>query len=192
MQIAETRHADGGHAERVTADKELLAACRAGDRIALERLLAPHERPLYVLCLGILRHAEEAEDAVQETFLRALRGLGAFRGDASVRTWLQRIAVNVCLEWKRSRKAAVPLEIAETAASKDPPLEDTAVGYIQALAALAVLTPSQRAAILLKDVEGWSVREIAEAMRCSAKRVENELYRGRLALGRWRMAQEGG
>jgi len=191
VHIAETRHADGGPVERAAADKETLAACRAGDRLALERLLTPHERPLYTLCLGILRSPEDAEDAVQEAFLRALKGLSAFRGDAAVRTWLQRIAVNVCLEWKRSRKAVVPLDCMESMPAADPPVEDTALDRVLALEALGTLKPQQRAAILLKDVEGWSVAEVAEAMKWSPKKAENELYRARLALGCWRDRRTG-
>src|SRR5712691_8944143 len=76
--------------------------------MALEQLLVPYERPLHALCRGMLGHADDAEDAVQETFLRALRALPNFRGDAAFRTWLFRIAVNVCLGAKASRSPAVP------------------------------------------------------------------------------------
>src|SRR6266536_3146105 len=83
--------------ENAAAEATLLQAGRAGDRAALEQLLALHKRPLYALCRGMLGHADDAEDAVQETFLRALRALPQFRGDAAFRTWLFRIAVNFCL-----------------------------------------------------------------------------------------------
>lgn len=182
----EARHADGGGRDSVIADNELMAACRAGDSLSLERLFAPHERPLYLLCLGILRNTEDAEDAVQEAFLRALRGLHRFRGDAAVRTWLQRIAVNVCLEWKRSRKPALPLEAAERTPAPGRAVETRALDHIDALDALGRLTPHQRSAVLLKELEGWSVAEIAAAMRWNAKKVENELFRARRALAAWR------
>src|SRR5262245_12692080 len=84
-----------------TTEREMLRAWEAGDEAALERLISQHQRPLFGLCYGILRQAEDAEDAVQETFLRALRGLPQFRGEAAFRTWLFRIAVNLCLNWKR-------------------------------------------------------------------------------------------
>src|ERR1051326_854799 len=92
-------------AEERAVEKALLQAGRTGDRAALEQLLALHKRSLYALCRGILGHADDAEDATQETFLRALRGLPGFRGEASFRTWLLRIAVNLCLEWKASRRS---------------------------------------------------------------------------------------
>src|SRR5258708_1465569 len=80
---------------RSAAEVALLAAGRAGDRAALGQLLALHERALVAFCLGILGNLEDAEDAAQETFLRALQGLAGYRGDAAFRTWLFRIAVNL-------------------------------------------------------------------------------------------------
>src|SRR5712691_76395 len=82
------------------AEAVLLRAGKAGDAAALERLLALHKRPLYALCRGMLGNADDADDAVQETFLRALRALAGFRGEAAFRSWLFRIAINVCLKWR--------------------------------------------------------------------------------------------
>src|SRR5437016_1468173 len=96
------------------SEAALLRAGQAGDRAALERLLAPHKGPLFALCYGILGDADDAEDAAQETFLRVLRGLARFRGDASFRTWLFRIAVNLCLNWKRDRRPTEPLDEARS------------------------------------------------------------------------------
>src|SRR5436190_17422656 len=93
-----------------TMEAALLVAGRAGDPAALEQLLALHQRALYGVCHGILGHPEEAEDAVQETFLKALRSLSGFRGEAAFRTWLFRIAINLCLRWKASRPATEPWE----------------------------------------------------------------------------------
>jgi RNA polymerase sigma-70 factor (ECF subfamily) len=148
-------------------------------------LLTPHERPLYTLCLGILRNRDDAEDAVQEAFLRALRAMPTFRGDSSVRTWLQRIAVNVCLDWKRARRDALPLEAAERVVAGRP-IENQVVDLVVALNALGTLSPHQRAALILKDVEGWRTDEIGAAMGWNSKKVENELYRARQGLARFR------
>src|SRR5256885_16267234 len=84
-------------------ERALLARARAGDTAAMEDLLGAHERPIFALCCGVLGNSHDAEDAVQESFLRALRALPRFRGESGVRTWLYRIALNVCLEWKRTR-----------------------------------------------------------------------------------------
>jgi RNA polymerase sigma-70 factor (ECF subfamily) len=170
----------------------LLRAAQAGDRAAMERLLTGQERRLYALCRGMLGHAADAEDAVQETFLRALRSLPDFRGSADVHTWIFRIAINVCLDWKRARR---PHELWSEAAitASDPSPETAVLRRLRLLEALGTLPPRQRMLLLLKELEGWSVAEIAAALRCNEKRVHNELYRARRALAEWRQrdAQEG-
>jgi DNA-directed RNA polymerase specialized sigma24 family protein len=88
---------EGEAAAEAAAEAALLRAGRAGDMAALEQLLGLHKRALVQFCHGILGHAEDAEDAAQETFLRVLDALPGFRGEAAFRTWLFRIAVNVCL-----------------------------------------------------------------------------------------------
>src|SRR5688500_11424402 len=98
----------GADEEERSAGLALLRSAQAGDRAALEQLIARYQRPLFGLCYGILQHAEDAEDAVQETFLRALRGLPGFREQASFRTWLYRIGLHVCLNRKRDHRPADP------------------------------------------------------------------------------------
>src|SRR5260370_41670005 len=98
----------GEQKEGPAVESELLRAGKAGDREALEQLLALHQRSVLALCHGILGHVDDAEDAAQETFLRALRALPGFRGDAAFRTWLFRIAVNVCLRSKAARHPTEP------------------------------------------------------------------------------------
>lgn len=190
MESAAARQAEGVLAMTVGDAQELRRAYQAGDRAALERILTPHERPLYHLCLGILANREEAEDAVQETLLRALRSLGSFRGDSAVRTWLHRIAVNVCLEWRRARRPQAPLsDTLDCGAPRGDPAAE-AVSRLHILEALATLRPDQRAALVLQAVEGYSMAEIAGILHWSPKKVENELYRARLALARWRTENE--
>jgi RNA polymerase sigma-70 factor (ECF subfamily) len=170
-----------------TDESELLRAGQAGDLAALDRLLERHKRPLLGLCCGMLGHGEDAEDAVQETFLRALRGLSSFRGEAAFRTWLFRIAVNICLRWKAGRHATEPWDEEQAAllpGTASP--EAIALGRLQVMEALNSLPPERRAILLLKEREGWSVAEIALTMRWNEKRVRNELYKARLALVEWR------
>jgi RNA polymerase sigma-70 factor, ECF subfamily len=176
------------------AEARLLQAGLAGDRGALDQLLALYERRLLAICHGILGHADDAEDAVQETFLRALRALPRFRKDSSFRTWLLRIAVNVCLNWKRDRRST---ELWEEEHPRTP-LDDAspeviALLRLQVLEALGGLPPQRRAALLLKELEGWTVAEIGAAMGWNLKRVYNELYKARRALADWqaRDAEEG-
>jgi RNA polymerase sigma-70 factor (ECF subfamily) len=182
--------------ERPSADSELLRVAQSGDRAALQQLLGRHERSLFVLCRGILAHADDAEDAAQETFLRAIRALPRFQPrEATFRTWLFRIAINVCLNHKRDRRTAAPLdeELSDISSRIASP-ETIALHRLLVTEALAILPPHQRAVLLLRVVEGWSVGEIARAMDWNKKRVENELYRARRALAEWqaRSTEEGG
>jgi len=173
----------------------LVRAGQAGVASALEQLVARHQRALYVLCRGVLVSAEDAEDAVQETFLRAFRALDTFQGGAAFRTWLYRIALNVCLQWKASRPPTEPWEEdARSIPSDSPSPETLALRRLRISEALRSLLPRHRALLLLRELEGWSIPEIAAALGWNEKRVRNELYRARLALADWRRqdAEEGG
>jgi RNA polymerase sigma-70 factor, ECF subfamily len=176
------------------AEAALLRAGRAGDCAALEQLLAPHKRPLVALCYGILGHPDDAEDAAQETFLRALRALPRFRGDAAFRTWLFRIALHVCLNWKRNHH---PTELLDETRARPPHDADSpetiVLRQLEVTEALNALRPAYRAVLLLKEWEGWSVAEIGAALRWNEKQVENALYRARRALvDRWRREESPG
>jgi RNA polymerase sigma-70 factor (ECF subfamily) len=170
----------------------LLQAGQAGDRAALEQLLAPHRRPLLALCQGILAHAEDAEDAAQETFLRVLRALSSFRGDASFRSWLFRIAVNVCLKRKSRHRPTEAWDDQHPGAALDSASpEAIALRHLRVMEALQALPPRHRAILLLKEREGWSVAEIAAVMGWSPIRVKNELSKARRTLVEWRQREAG-
>jgi RNA polymerase sigma-70 factor (ECF subfamily) len=188
----------GRAGEAPSAEAALLRAGRAGDRAALEQLLALHQRALYSLCYGILGHTEDAEDAVQETFLRALDALSRFRGEAAFRTWLFRIALNLCLRWKSTRLHAplsldvelwLPEGALHTPDNESP--EAIALRHLRLREALSGLLPRQRAILLLKEREGWSVPEIASGLGWGVNRVEYELFKARRALVEWRQRDTG-
>jgi RNA polymerase sigma-70 factor (ECF subfamily) len=171
---------------RPAAEAALLQAGRAGDRGALDELLALHERRVLAVCRGILGHAEDAEDAAQETFFRALCALPRFRGDASFLTWLLRIAVNVSLNGKRARRTTEPLDVDDPALPVDPASPEAIVLLrMEILEALSGLPPQRRAVFLLREQEGWDVTEIGTAMGWNVKRVYNELFKARRALNEW-------
>jgi RNA polymerase sigma-70 factor (ECF subfamily) len=182
-----------GNEESAVAELALLRAGQAGDLNALEQLLGPHKQPLFILCHGILGHADDAEDAAQEAFLRALRALPGFRGDAAFRTWLFRIAVNVCLNWKRDRRPteAWDEERGGSAPNSASP-EVMALRHLRVMEALQALPRRHRVILLLKEREGWSVAEIATAMRWNAVRVKNELSKARRTLVEWRQETDEG
>lgn len=169
---------------------DLLARARAGDRRAVEALLLPDEPVLRALCRRALQGTgEDPEDAVQEAYYRAIRALPEYRGDAELRTWLARIALNVCLELRRRRSRVAPDDearpVAEEVDARALSPEGQAVRRGMLDEALACLTPVQRTAFLLKEAEGWSLAEVGAAHGWSVMRVKVELYRARRKLGAW-------
>jgi RNA polymerase sigma-70 factor, ECF subfamily len=183
----------------------LVDAARAGDERAFGALTEPHRRALHVHCYRLLGSLHEAEDLVQETMLRAWRRLETFEGRASFGAWLYGIATNACLDALRGRSrrvlpsAVVPPD--DPAALPEPPLTD--VSWLEPypdhllpeaalerretvrlafVAAIQHLPPRQRAALLLRDVLGWSAPEIAGLLGSSVASVNSALQRARSAV----------
>jgi RNA polymerase sigma-70 factor (ECF subfamily) len=154
-------------------DESLLEGCRRGEVDAFERLYALHGARMKSIARNLLGHESDAEDAVQEAFLKVYRGAGSFRGTAAVSTWIYRILVNTCYDALRGRKRrsedALTLETPkgarETASS---PAVATAPGdhplRIAIEQGVARLKPRQRDVFLLSAVEGFSHREISEVL----------------------------
>jgi RNA polymerase sigma-70 factor (TIGR02960 family) len=179
----------------------LVAAAIGGDEAAFAALTERHRRELHVHCYRMLASFDEADDAVQETFLRAWRGRDSLTGDALFRAWLYRIATNVCLDMIRARSrrvsrlrsyAEVPwLQpypdrlLDEIAASDDQPdavvvaRETVELAF---LATLQVLPPRQRAAVILRDAMGMSAAETAEMLDTSVAAANSALQRARATL----------
>jgi RNA polymerase sigma-70 factor, ECF subfamily len=165
----------------------LWVAAQGGNDEALTGLLLPHAQTLRYVCQGILRNTEDAEDAVQETYFRALKGFSRFRGEAQLKTWLVRIAVRVCAEKRRSHREELPLEEAIQRMALPSP-EKNAVRRVMLDEALALLPPGRRVAVLLL-ADGWSQTEIGQAQGWSVARVKVELYRARRTLNAWASRQ---
>jgi RNA polymerase sigma-70 factor (ECF subfamily) len=160
----------------------LLAAAREGDEDAFRELLAPFRTRLYAHCLRMLRSPQDAEDAVQESLLRAWRALPRFDGRASMGTWLHQIATNVCLTALKKRERFVPVDHADTLAQTDPDYatqEDAAHAVNVALH----LPANQRAAVILRDVLGFPAREAATTLGTTPASVNSALQRARANLG---------
>ena len=174
------------------AEFALIRAGLAGDRVALEQLLGPHRRTVLAVCYGILGNAEDAEDAAQETFLRALRGLSRFRGDSAFRSWLIRIALNLCFSWKHARHPTETLEERAASRSGAASPEVIALSHLRLMEALDRLPPHRRAALLLKEWEGCSMAEIGALLGWNEDRVKNELYRARRSLIQWEQREAEG
>jgi RNA polymerase sigma-70 factor (TIGR02960 family) len=180
---------------------EMVSAAVAGDEPAFAALTERHRRELHVHCYRMLASFDEAEDAVQETFLNAWRGRSGFQGGSQFRAWLYRIATNVCLDMLRhnSRRAARTRSLAEVpwiqpypdllldqAAPSDEQPEAVAIEReticLAFLAALQVLPPRQRAALIARDVLGWPASETAAALGTSVAAANSALQRARTRL----------
>ena len=164
-------------------EQEILKQAQAGDREAIRVLLSPHEAVLFRLCLAQLGNRADAEDAAQETLVQAVRALPRFRGEAQLQTWLIRIAIRVC--GRRGKQRHETLALDSQAVTVVGP-EQATIEKALLQEALTRLTELQRAALMLQAVEGWSMREIAVGLGIPEKKVENELYRARKALARWK------
>ena len=166
------------------ADDELLARHAGGDAAAFGVLVARHRDRAWAVALRTLGDPNDAADAVQEAFVKAYRTAGSFRGEALFTTWLHRIVVNACLDAMRRTRARPTSPLDETSAALADPADP--VGRIElgndVVAALSRITPDQRAAIVLVDVEGYSVDEAAELLGCAAGTVKSRCHRGRVQL----------
>ena len=173
----------------------LVRGARDGSLDAFNALVELHQRPAYNLCLRMLGTSAAAEDATQDAFLSAFRHIGSFQGSA-FRPWLMRIAANACLDElrRRGRRPAVSLDAPAPGADAPPDPPDAAPGpealalrreqhdVIQA--ALLLLPPDQRLAVIMCDLQGFAYEEIAVAMRTSVGTVKSRIARGREKLRR--------
>jgi RNA polymerase sigma-70 factor, ECF subfamily len=167
---------------------ELLAQAAAGDERAFVELTAPLRRRLHVHCYRMLGSVDDADDALQETMLRAWRGLGRFEPRAELSSWCYRIATNVCLrmiEQRGRREAAVEAHLQpypDLLLEPETPERETerreAIG-LAFVAAMQLLPPRQRATLVLRDVLGWSAREAAEVLGISVAAANSALQRAR-------------
>ncbi len=172
----------------------LLSRLCSGDESAFESLVLEHQGPLYGLLVRLTGDEDAALDLVQETFLRALRGLASFRGESSLRTWLHRIAVNLFLNKRRGpRRLMVDLEILEelepswwdrwTGRIPDPEEVVANREQIELLGeAITRLPEEHRAVLLLRDREGHSTREVADLLGISVPAVKSRVHRARVSV----------
>jgi len=188
-----------------------LAAARAGDADGFRDLTEPYTRELHLHCYRMLGSFHDAEDAVQETLLRAWRHLASFESRSSFRAWLYRIATNTCLTKRqrtRTEVSLLPPNIAEAVSrSTEPaitltPYPDALLDEMEAtsgnpaadvelresvqlafLAALQLLPPRQRAVLILRDAVGFPADAVAEMLESTTASVNSALNRARVTLG---------
>ncbi len=162
-------------------DDALLRAHVAGDREAFAALVRRHRERLWAVALRTVGDREEAADALQDALLAAYRGAGRFRGDAAVTTWLHRIVVNACVDRARRRQARPTVPLPETGHGQ-PAYHPDVDTRILVRDALAALPPEQRAALILVDVQGYPVAEVARKLDVPEGTVKSRCARGRARL----------
>lgn len=168
-------------------EAELVDRARGGDAGAFAVLVRRHQDPVFRLCSRMLGDRSDAEDAFQETFLRAWRALALYRAEASFGTWVYRIAVNHCYRIlaRRPTPRAAPFAEEPQAREASPEREVVArdeLAFVEG--ALSALGPAQRAVVVMRHVEGLSYAEIAEVLGTTEGAVRSRLNRARRDLVR--------
>ncbi len=187
-------------------EMELVEELREGSNRAFQALVSRYQEPVYNVVFRLLDDPSEASDVTQEVFLKVFRHIGSFRGQSSLRTWIYRIAVNEASNlrrwFSRHRRRELSLEDAEPGRPGLADLltdsQETQFDFVlrrerrrQVEAALAEVPENFRAPVVLRDIEGLSYEEIAEALRISLGTVKSRILRGREALKQSLRARQG-
>ena len=184
---------------RAAVEIQFIERLRRGEAAAFEQLVAERSGEIYGLLFRLTENSEEARDLTQETFLRAFQSIGRFRGEADVRTWIYRIAINQARNrwrWWRRRRRDLTVSLDETqgqsnltltatlAESSDSPEQQTLAHEREAALRLALQKVGQayRETVILRDIEGFTYEEIATTLDINVGTVKSRLARGRQEL----------
>jgi RNA polymerase sigma-70 factor, ECF subfamily len=151
-------------------DRELAERFRGGERAAFDQIVRRHQQGVWRIVRRYVKREADAADVTQLVFVRAFKGLGAFRGASSVRSWLFRIAINCSLSWLRDHRREQPTEIDDDALSEPPVAPGKlAAGEdgVRLRAAIAQLPPKQKLVLELRVFDDLSFKEVAELADCS-------------------------
>jgi RNA polymerase sigma-70 factor (ECF subfamily) len=180
-------------------DHELVDAARRGDRDAFRTLFERYHRRAYALAFGVLRHPDDALDVVQDAFIKAHKYLDKFEGTSSFYTWLYRIVMNLAIDHLRKHRRVKPVELDEQhleEAAGDDALLPRILGGNPGRAlmdkeiraridqALGQLSDNHRAVLVMRELEGLSYEEMAQAMNCSKGTIMSRLFHARKNMQR--------
>jgi RNA polymerase sigma-70 factor, ECF subfamily len=173
-------------------DAELVDAARRGDRDAFRTLFERYHRKAYALAFGVVRHQDDALDVVQDAFIKAHKYLDKFEGSSSFYTWLYRIVMNLAIDHLRKHRRVKPVELDEQHLDEgDDALLPKILGGNPGRAlmdkeiraridqALGELSDNHRAVLIMRELEGMSYEEMAQAMGCSKGTIMSRLFHAR-------------
>jgi len=201
MMVADMAHAFLANAQDIPANEQecadyltiLVARARAGDALAFERIMLATERRVVAMAWRMLGNQDDAHDAAQEVYLRVFKYLARFRPGEDFRGWLYRITINVCHDMSRRRRSGTMVRLSEIDSAEEialadpaaPDLEDRTL-HQQQLAlvrrALQILPAKERAAIVLRDLEGFSTEEVARLLRSRPVTVRSQVSSARARI----------
>jgi len=195
---ASTSKQGGAQSDDRAYDRSLIERAAKGDTLAFRELVARHQRRAHAVAYGVVRNAEDAQEVTQDAFMRVYRHLADFEGQASFSTWLYRIVVNLSIDALRRRHPGRNLELDDRTDLADAnedhlPYRGEANPFARLdqrrLAeamqeALDALPPYHRTVIVLREVEGLSYEEIAQAMQISKGTVMSRLFHARRKMQR--------
>ncbi|HMG23380.1 MAG TPA: sigma-70 family RNA polymerase sigma factor [Kofleriaceae bacterium] len=181
------------HGRDPVDDRELVTAAQRGDRDAFKTLFERYHRRAYTLAFGVVRHPDDALDVVQEAFIKAHKYLDKFEGNASFYTWLYRIVMNLAIDHLRKHRKGKSVELDESRIDPDgnEPLLPRILGGNpgQALMdkqirsridqALDQLSENHRSVLVMRELEGLSYEDMAQAMSCSKGTIMSRLFHAR-------------
>jgi RNA polymerase sigma-70 factor, ECF subfamily len=190
--MAEAGEQAGAVDEAAERDAELVERLKGGDARALDDLFRRHRDAAYLVAYRLLGNEEDALDVVQESFIHAMRGIQAFRGQSSFRTWFYRIVTHASLDYRRWRTVRTTSSLdAEGAADPEAtgpthrsPAEEAAANDLREAIdkALANVSEKNRAALILFALEGMSYKEVADVLGISVGTVMSRIFNARQRL----------
>jgi RNA polymerase sigma-70 factor (ECF subfamily) len=191
-------HTEATAAQPDVSELDLVKRCQKGDSGAFDELVTRYRTRVFGMVYNMVHNEQDAWDLAQDSFLKAWKSIGRFRGKSSFYTWLYRIVMNVTIDWVRKKQIkgsgaefddAIQLKEIDPASKTVPnqdalPSEKMEQGEIRAQIdrAIAQLSPEHRAVILMKEIEDMQYNEIAEALGCSIGTVMSRLFYARKKL----------
>lgn len=177
-------------------EKKLIQKAKAGDNKAFEELIEEHFKKIYNIAYRMTGNPDDASDMTQEVMIKLFRNIGSFKGDSKFSTWVYRVATNTCLDELKKQKrhshtslnaefdtgeGELTYDVEDTAPTPEEATEKKELRHTVA-AAIQKLSPDHKAAIILRDIKGFSYDEIAKVLKCSEGTVKSRLNRARAAL----------